>query len=163
MRSGRVIRSSLWILAFAVLASRSVSSRTGRFETTIENWDSYVNSPTGVQITFSLTNYEHGHFVGPCGPSTLSLQWSYRFELIGAGPLYKKEEVMLKSFDVSQSVAVNSGTVFVDSTNNTVQIAIKISTDGGNVEDFVGNGSYRTRTGILPDDDPPRIPSVANH
>jgi hypothetical protein len=136
------------LLAVAVLGALVTSARA---DTEIEFWNSYTNRLTGVQTSFNLTNYKRGHFVGPCGPTTLSAQWSYRFRLAGDGPLFKKGEMELEEFG-GQHVTVDSGTILVDNKKGTVQIAIKISTPSSGAEDFIGNGTYKIRHGLLPDD-----------
>jgi|SRR5579862_4727613 len=150
MNSRTASRFSKYLPVLLAATAVVVWIASARADTEIEFWHSYTNQPTSVHISFSLTNYKRGHFVGPCGPTTLSTQWSFQFSLAGGGPLFKKGEVELNEFG-GQPVVIDSGTILVDNKKGTVQIVIKISTPSGGAEDFIGNGTYKIREGLLPD------------
>ena len=113
--------------------------------TRVSLWHSYTNQPSGqVHFGFDLKNYKRGLFFGSCGPSTYSLQWEYGFDLKGKGPQFGNQDIALKDSDF-RTVALDSGNIVVDEKKSTVQIAIKVTTNGV-AQDFIGNGTYRLRS-----------------
>jgi hypothetical protein len=113
--------------------------------TEVSLWHSYTNQPSGqIRFAFDLRNLKRGVFFGSCGPSTRSLQWEYGFELKGKASEYGKDDIELKDANL-HPVPLDSGNILVDEKKPTVQIAIKISTNGV-AQDFIGNGTYKLRS-----------------
>ncbi len=129
----RAVLSLLLIFSLAEVASAG---------TEVSLWYSYTNQPSGqIRFAFDLRNLKRGVFFGSCGPSTRSLQWEYGFELKGKTSEYAKDDIELKDANF-HLVPVDSGKILVDEKKSTVQITIKISTNGV-AQDFIGNGTYK--------------------
>jgi len=129
----RAVLSLLLIFSLAEVASAG---------TEVSLWHSYTNQPSGqIRFAFDLRNPKRGVFFGSCGPSTRSLQWEYGFELKGKTSEYAKDDIELKDANF-HLVPVDSGKILVDEKKSTVQITIKISTNGV-AQDFIGNGTYK--------------------
>jgi len=132
----RAVLSLLLIFSLAEVASAG---------TEVSLWHSYTNQPSGqIHFAFDLKNLKRGVFFGSCGPSTRSLQWEYGFELKGKAPQYAKENIELKDANF-HLVPLDSGKILVDEKTSTVQITIKVSTNGI-AQDFIGNGTYKVRS-----------------
>ena len=113
--------------------------------TEVSLWHSYTNQPSGqIHFAFDLRNVKRGLFFGSCGPSTRSLQWEYGFELKGKTTEYAKDDIDLKDANF-HLVPVDSGKILVDEKKSTIQITIKVSTNGV-AQDFIGNGTYKVRS-----------------
>jgi len=129
----RAVLSLLLIFSLAEVASAG---------TEVSLWHSYTNQPSGqIRFAFDLRNLKRGVFFGSCGPSARSLQWEYGFELNGKTSEYAKDDIELKDANF-HLVPVDSGKILVDEKKSTVQITIKISTNGV-AQDFIGNGTYK--------------------
>jgi len=129
----RAVLSLLLIFSLAEVASAG---------TEVSLWHSYTNQPSGqIRFAFGLRNLKRGVFFGSCGPSTRSLLWEYGFELKGKTSEYAKDDIELKDANF-HLVPVDSGKILVDEKKSTVQITIKISTNGV-TQDFIGNGTYK--------------------
>ena len=125
------------VLVFWLAGAASAGTR-------VSLWHSYTNQSSEVHVGFGLKNYKRGLFFGSCGPSTYSLQWEYGFDLKGRGPQFPKDAIEMKDA-IFRPVALDSGNILVDEKKSTVQIAIKISTNGV-PQDFIGNGTYKLRS-----------------
>jgi hypothetical protein len=116
-----------------------------RAATEISLWRSYTNQPSGqFRFAFDLRNFKRGVFFGSCGASTRSLQWEYGFELKGEATEYAKDDIELKDANF-HLVPLDSGKILVDEKKASVQISIKVSTNGV-AQDFIGNGKYKLRS-----------------
>ena len=132
----RTILSLLLVLSLAKVAGAG---------TEVSLWHSYTNQPSGqIHFAFDLKNLKRGVFFGSCGASTRSLQWEYGLELKGKTTKYAKDDIELKDANF-HLVPIDSGSILVDEKKSTVQIAIKVSTNGV-AQDFIGNGTYRLRS-----------------
>lgn len=132
----RAVLSLLLIFSVAGVASAG---------TEVSLWHSYTNQPSGqFHFAFDLKNLKRGVFFGSCGLSTRSLQWEYGFQLKGKAVEYPKGAIELKDANFNL-VLVDSGNVVVDEKKATIQINIKVSTNGV-PQDFIGNGTYKLRS-----------------
>jgi len=130
------------VLSLLVLFSLAGPAGAG---TEVSLWHSYTNQPSGqIHFAFGLRNVKRGLFFGSCGPSTRSLQWEYGLELKGKAREYAKENIELKDANF-HPVPLDSGNILVDDKKSTVQIAIKVSTNGA-AQNFIGNGTYKVRS-----------------
>jgi hypothetical protein len=125
------------VLVFWLAAAASAGTQ-------VSLWHSYTNQSSEVHFGFGLRNYKRGLFFGSCGPSTYSLQWEYGFDLKGKGPQFAKDAIQLKDANL-RPVALGSGNIVVDEKKFTVEIAIKVTTNGV-AQDFIGNGTYKLRS-----------------
>jgi len=132
----RSVLSLLLVFSLAGVASAG---------TEVSLWRSYTNQPSGqFRFAFDLKNLKRGVFFGSCGASTRSLQWEYGFQLKGKAAEYVKDDIELKDANFNL-VPIDSGNILVDEKKATVQIAIKVSTNGA-AQDFIGNGTYKLRS-----------------
>jgi len=107
----------------------------------LDFWHSYMHQPSGVvHYNFHLASYKRGLFFGSCGIATKSLQWSFDFDLAGAGPVYEKDQIIVSS-DAGSSLKVVSGQVTIDPKQQaTVTLVVE---EAGSQKQFIGNGKYR--------------------
>jgi hypothetical protein len=136
MKSGK-LRRSISLLVFFSLAQIANAG------TEVSLWRSYTNQSSQVYRAFDLRNLKRGIFFGSCGLNTRSLQWEYGFQLKGDASEYPKDTIELKDANF-HLVPLDSGSVVVNEKKSTVQIAIKINTNGV-AQDFIGNGTYQLR------------------
>ncbi len=130
----RIAKISIGIAC--MLAATSVLAATK-----LDFWHSYVHAQTHeTHYGFYVSRYKRGLFWGSCGPSTKSQQWSFTFDLAGAGPVYASKQCSV-SDDNGKSVPVVAGQVVTDMKRHTAKIDIEVES-AGRTNKFVGNGEY---------------------
>ena len=111
-------------------------------DTKLDFWHSYTHTQTQqIHYGFNLTNSKHGLFWGPCGPSTESIQWGYRFDLTGDGPIYSPTEISVEEDVGLKKMRVVTGQIETDLKSSTVTIRIEVE-QAGVTNKFIGNGTY---------------------
>jgi hypothetical protein len=139
----------LWTLGSSMRVARTIIIAAivcccirAHADTKLDFWHSYTHAQTHQKhYGFNLTNSRHGLFWGPCGPSTESIQWSYRFDLAGEGPIYNPTEVSVEEDVGLKQLKVVSGQIKTDLKSNMVTIQIDVE-ETGVTNKFVGNGTY---------------------
>ena len=110
--------------------------------TKLDFWHSYTHTQTHKKhYGFNLTSAKHGLFWGPCGPSTESIQWCYRFDLTGDGPIYSPAEISVEEDVALKKLKVVSGQIKTDLKSQTATIQIEVE-QMGVTNKFIGNGPY---------------------
>jgi hypothetical protein len=109
--------------------------------TTLDFWHSYTHAKTGDQhYAFTLASCKRGLFFGSCGISTRSQSWAFSFDLIGDGPVYTGDQLIV-SDDGLKPVKIMSGGITMDAKHEYATINLQID-QGGAKREFVGNGRY---------------------
>ncbi len=112
--------------------------------TVLDFWHSYKHAQTHqIHYSFHLSKYKRGLFLGSCGPSTKSQQWSFSFDLAGEGPTYSNEDFTV-SDDNGKPLRVVSGQVTTDLKRGRASIQCEVEIRGSTTK-FVGNGEYKIR------------------
>jgi hypothetical protein len=112
--------------------------------TKLDFWHSYGHQPGGTtHFAFHLASYKRGLFFGSCGPSTLSLNWSFSFDLAGDGLIYDHQHVKLTTDDATE-IKLVSGEITIDSKRQNAEISLFVD-QNGSTKAFIGNGKYRIR------------------
>ncbi len=110
--------------------------------TTLDFWHSYVHAQDQQRhYGFHLAQYNRGLFVGSCGLSTKTLQWSFAFDLAGDGPGFDGKKISVTD-DNGNAVHVVSGEVTLDAKRSSAKLQLQIESAGA-TNRFVGNGEYR--------------------
>lgn len=122
------------ILLLSVLASAMA-------ETKVDFWHSYVPPKGAIHYSFQIASYKRGLFFGSCGPSTRSLLWEYDIDLTGPGPVYQKEQIVVRA-DL-KPVEVTAGTIRVDTSSRQVTLDLHLQSTSSIA--FPGNGTYTTK------------------
>lgn len=131
----RPVRAAI-IVVFTFVAASALAG------TTLDFWHSYVHAQTNEKhFGFHLARYKRGLFWGSCGPSTKSLQWSFSFDLAGAGPVYSRKQFSV-SDDNGKVVPISSGQVTTDARRHSIKIDIELESED-RTNKFIGNGEYR--------------------
>src|SRR5258706_15729232 len=83
------MRHSVFANGIASFLAILFASASVHAATKLDFWHSYGHQPGGTtHFAFHLASYKRGLFFGSSGPSTMSLDWSFDFDLSGDGPIY---------------------------------------------------------------------------
>jgi hypothetical protein len=133
--------TNLHLALLTAALSLPIQTRAG---TQLDSWHAYTHQPTGqTHYGFHLANYKRGLFLGSCGPSTRSLQWSFNIDLAGPGPTFERDQINLTTDDATP-VPVVSGQIFTDPSQKTATISLVVDFAGARTN-FVGNGTFHIR------------------
>jgi len=135
------IRDSIFANGIASFLAIFFASASVHAATKLDFWHSYGHQPT--HFAFHLASYKRGLFFGPCGPSTMSLNWSFDFDLAGDGPTYDHGHLKLTN-DEAAEIKVVSGEITIDSKRENAEISLFVNKDGSTTA-FIGNGKYRIK------------------